>query len=106
MSQCKVPVVKNIVAKNIAPTVKTGSKSGKNNLIQLTIPFEDAIDKAFERKKLKATRLASIHKTSGDRCSTLLLDFDFGGLSLKVVESEAAEKASQWVEALTHYSGA
>ena len=36
--------------------------------IELTIPLEDAIEEGFERNKLKYGRLASTHKTSGDRC--------------------------------------
>ena len=46
--------------------------------IVLTIPFEDAVEEAFERKKeakvcgtgsgSEGIRLASTHKTSGDRC--------------------------------------
>ena len=46
--------------------------------MELMSPFQDAIEEAFERKKLcgtgsgsKATRLASTHKTSGYRCYRL-----------------------------------
>ena len=39
---------------------------------ELIIPFEDAIEETFERKKLKyaklITMLARLHETSGDRC--------------------------------------
>ena len=66
-------------------------------LTELTIPFEDAIEEAFERKKLKYAELVAEAKEQAHTrpveigvrgfepksTTTLLLDFGFRGWSLK-----------------------
>ena len=83
--------------------------------IELTIPFEDAIEEAFERKKLKYAELVVEARERGWQAhtrpveigvrgfvakstTTLLLDFGFQGRSLKGALKELSE-------ALTDYLG-
>ena len=94
---------------------------------ELTIPVEDAIEEAFERKKLKYVELVVVVKEWGWQAltrpveisvidlvakstATFLLDFGLRGRSLKGTLkefSEAAEKSEPLVmaEALTDYLG-
>ena len=87
------------------------------DFIELRIPFEDAIEEAFERNKLKYAELLAKPRQQGWEAhtrpvqigvrgfvakltKTLLLDFGFRGRSLKRALkelSEAPEKASQWL---------
>src|SRR4029434_2253574 len=85
--------------------------------IELRIPFEDAIEEAFERKKLKYAEVVAKPRQQGRASHTrpvemgvrgfvakstkaLLLDLSFRGRSLKGALKElpkAPEKASQMV---------
>ncbi|XP_076879265.1 uncharacterized protein LOC143527830 [Brachyhypopomus gauderio] len=115
---CKLQVPECIVVTNLRPDVVLYSESKRIvYFIELTVPFEDEVDAAYERKRLKYADLVAEVRERGwqayirpvevgargfvaKSATRLLAEFGFRGCVMRAVVkelSEVAERSSQWV---------
>ncbi|MGH0128506.1 UNVERIFIED_CONTAM: hypothetical protein FKN15_027537 [Acipenser sinensis] len=107
-----------IATTNLRPDIVLWSGSARLvHLVELTVPWEDAVDEAYERKKLRYAQLATEAEQRGWRVrvypvevgcrgfvahstTRFLRDVGFSGQELRRTVrnlSEAAERSSNWL---------
>ncbi|MGH0152548.1 UNVERIFIED_CONTAM: hypothetical protein FKN15_022661 [Acipenser sinensis] len=107
-----------IATTNLRPDIVLWSGSARLvHLVELTVPWEDAVDEAYERKKLRYAQLATEAEQRGWRVrvypvevgcrgfvahstTRFLRDVGFSGQELRCTVrnlSEAAERSSNWL---------